>query len=80
MTFYYSCPSVSAGYWFQDPLPYPGQTPKSMDTQVLYIKWHSIVVPLYCSWLNLQIQRTVCMQMYPNLISPLLLNIVTPKS
>ena len=43
----YSHPSISAGYWFQDP-PW---IPKLMLAQVLYIKWHSIYVQscmLYC--------------------------------
>ena len=63
----------------------PGHLPVWPDTQIcgcsspLCMKWHSIMVPLYRSWLNLQIQRTVCKQVYHNLISPLLLNIVTPK-
>lgn len=32
-------PLVCMGNWFQDPC----QTPKSMDAQVSYIKWHRIM-------------------------------------
>ena len=51
----YSPPLVSAGDWFQEP---PG-IPKSMDAEVPYIKWHSIVSPPYLRLLHPWVQPTV---------------------
>lgn len=51
----YNCPSVSTGKWFQEA---PG-IPKSMDAQIVYIKWGSTVStvdPLYPQESHQQIQ------------------------
>ena len=46
----YSCPSVSAGDWFQE---IPG-VPDSTDAQVSYIEWQSTGTSLVVQWLRLR--------------------------